>query len=155
VKLLRVQNNQYLFELEKREKEMLILVLRLYPVIPSAHQPVSKSLAPGDNPSQHLLDEALAEQRKENKKLVENFLGDTRHFSETKDSSRMKLTAEEIEWLLQVLNDVRVGNWILLGSPEEEIWHSEPDSQNAPYVWAMELSGFFQMHLLEAISTSK
>lgn len=151
MKLLRVQNNQYLFELEKREKELLILVLRLYPVIPSAHQSVSKSSPPGGNPSQHLLDEALAEQRKENKKLVEDFLGDTRHFSEARDSWRMKLTAEEIEWLLQVLNDVRVGNWILLGSPDEEVWHSEPNSQNAPYVWAMELAGFFQMRLLEAV----
>lgn len=151
MKLLRVQNSQYLFELEKREKELLTLVLRLYPVIPSAHQPASKSLAPGENPSQHLLDEALAEQRKENKKLVENLLVDARHFSEIKDSWRMKLRAEEIEWLLQVLNDVRVGNWILLGSPDEEVWHSEPNSQNAPYVWAMELAGFFQMHLLEAV----
>ena len=155
MKLLRVQNNQYLFELEGREKELLILVLRLYPVIPSAHQPVSKSSAPGDNPSQRLLDEALAEQRKENKKLVEGLLGDTHHFSETKDSCRMKLTAEEIEWLLQVLNDVRVGNWILLGSPDEEVWHSEPNKQNAPYVWAMELAGFFQMHLLEAVNNAK
>jgi hypothetical protein len=155
VKLLRIQDNNYLFELGKREKELLTLVLRLYPVIPSAHQPVSKSLAPGDNPGQHLLDEALAEQRKENKKNVENLLGDTGHFSETKGSCQMKLAPEEIEWLLQVLNDVRVGNWILLGSPDEEVWHSEPNSQNVPYVWAMEVAGLFQMNLLEAVSTSK
>lgn len=155
MKLLRVQNNGYLFELEKREKELLTVVLRLYPVIPSAHQRVSKSFAPADDANQRLLDEALAEQRKENKKLVENLLGDARHFSETQNSCRMKLTAEEIEWLLQVLNDVRVGNWILLGSPEEEIWHSEPDSQNAPYVWAMGLAGDFQIDLLEAVSKTK
>lgn len=155
MKLLRVQDNRYLFKLEKGEKELLMLVLRLYPVIPSGQQPLSKSSAPGDNPSQRLLDEALAEQRKENKKLVDNLLGDKRHFSEANDSWRMKLTSEEIEWLLQVLNDVRVGNWILLGSPDEEVWHSEADSQNAPYVWAMEMAGDFQMELLEAVSKTK
>jgi hypothetical protein len=153
--LTRFQNKKYLFELEKGEKELLTLVLRLYPVIPSAHQPVSKSLAPGDNSNQHLLDEALAEQRNENKKLVENLLSDKRHFSETQGSWRLKLTPEEIEWLLQVLNDVRVGNWILLGSPDEEVWHSEPDDQNAPYIWAMDLAGAFQVDLLEAISKTK
>lgn len=155
MKLLRVQNNKYLFELEKPERELLTLVLRLYPVIPSAHQPVSKSMTDADKTSQRLLDEALAEQRKENKKLVENFLGDTRRFSETRNSCRMKLTAEEIEWLLQVLNDVRVGNWILLGSPDEEVWHSEPNSENAPYILAMEHAGFFQVALLEAITKAK
>ena len=64
-----------------------------------------------------MLDEALAEQRKENKQLVEKFLADADRFQETEGDVRMTLTAGEIEWLLQVLNDVRVGNWILLGRP--------------------------------------
>lgn len=152
MKLLRVQNNRYIFDLEKGEKELLAAVLRLYPVIPPAHQPVSKSLPAADRSSQRLLDEALADQRNENKKLVELLLADPRRFTDTQNSCRMKLKAEDIEWLLQVLNDVRVGNWILLGSPEEDVWHSEPNSQNAPYLWAMDLADFFQMHLLEAIN---
>jgi hypothetical protein len=151
VKLLRVHNNRYIFDLEEQEQEVLAMILRLYPVIPSAHQPVSKSVPSADNPSQRLIDEAMAEQRDENKKLVETLLADPRRFSHTQTSCRMKLKAEEIDWLLQVLNDVRVGNWILLGSPDEDAWNSEPTSENAPFVWAMELAGMFQSILLDAI----
>ena len=33
---------------------------------------------------------------------------------------QLTLSGPEIEWLLQVLNDVRVGSWIALGSPDPE-----------------------------------
>jgi hypothetical protein len=152
VKLVRIENDHYIFQLGKREKELFALVLRLYPVIPSAHQPLSKSSATTNKANQHLLDEALAEQRNENKKLVETLLADPKRFHETPTTCRVTLTAAEIEWLLQVLNDVRVGNWILLGSPEEELWTSEPTEKTAPYVWAMHAAGLFQMNFLEAMN---
>jgi hypothetical protein len=151
VRLLRFENEHYVFQLGKREQELLALVLRLYPVIPSAHQPLSKSSTPTNKASQHLLDEALAEQRNENKKLVDALLADPQRFHETQTVCRITLTAGEIEWLLQVLNDVRVGNWILLDSPEDELSEVEPTEQNAPYVWAMHAAGIFQMSFLEAM----
>jgi hypothetical protein len=116
VKLLRVEKDRYDFQLGRREASLFAIVLRLYPVIPPAHQRLSKSSGTVDQ-SQPLLDEALAEQRKEHKKRVADFLTDAKRFQETKEGSQLHLTAGEIEWLLQVLNDVRVGNWILLGSP--------------------------------------
>lgn len=150
MKLLRVEDDHYVFHLENREKDLLTLVLRQYPVIPPAHFQLTKSAAPADPANQRLLDEALADQRKENKTLVEAFLANTQHFSETQTFSRLKLTAAEIEWLLQVLNDIRVGNWILAGSPEE-LPHPDLSDWNSPPVWGMELAGFFQMNLLQAI----
>lgn len=152
MKLLHVKDNSYLFDLDKREKELLTLILRQYPVIPPAHHKLSKSPAPADQPNQRLLDEALAEQRKENKKLVDAFLANPQRFHETQTHSRMKLAATETEWLLQVLNDVRVGNWILSGSPDELPYSADPDDWNTPHVWAMELAGFFQMSLLHALT---
>ena len=104
------EKENYIFELATRERELLKLILILYPVIPPAHQRVSKSFAPANKENQHLLDDALAEQRKENKKLVEAFLADSSHFEEIETVFHMKLTAGEVEWLLQILNDVRVGN---------------------------------------------
>ena len=65
----------------------------------------------------------------------------------------MTLTAGEIEWLLQVLNDVHVGNWILMGSPEKRTRLS-PENENARFVDAMYLAEFFQGELLEAINRS-
>ena len=150
MKLLRVENNRYVFKLVPREKDLLAIVLRLYPVIPSAHQQLHKSSTP-DKANQRLLDEALAEQRNENKKLVEDLLTDSKRFRNAGDFTEMTLTSAEIEWVLQVLNDVHVGNWILLGSPEERPRFS-PESKNARFVVIMDLACMFQSDLLQAIN---
>lgn len=149
MKLLRVGNGRYAFQMAPRERELFAIILGLYPVIPSAHQPLSKSSMP-DKANQRLLDEALAEQRKENRKLVENLLTDPGRFRETAGAIEMTLTAAEMEWVLQVLNDVRVGNWILLGSPEEPQQFS-PQSESARFVMAMDLACMFQSYFLDAI----
>jgi len=51
--------------------------------------------------------------------------------------------------LLQVLNDVRIGSWIELGSPERPL--EALGAKTAPAVWAMEMAGAFQMSLLELL----
>jgi len=153
VKLLRVQKDHYIFRLGRQEKELFELMLWLYPVIPSAHEPLKKTPGTPDQ-SQRLLDEALSEQRKENKKQVEALLADKARYHESDKGIELTLTAGEIEWVLQVLNDVRVGNWLLLGSPEG---HPRllPDAETSPRVAAMEISGVFQMILLDAIEHSR
>ena len=149
MKLLRVENERYFFQLDRDEKPLFEFLLRLYPLIPSAHQALSKSSAHLDE-NQRLLDDALAEQRKENKRHVEKLLADDDRFKENETGVELNLTGGEIEWVLQVLNDVRVGNWILLGSPEEHP-RFDPDAGNAAYVLTMGLASDFQMDLLMAI----
>jgi hypothetical protein len=153
VKLSRVDNGHFIFRLSDWEKQLLALILDLYPVIPVAHHPLSKSPATADKASQKLLDDALAEHRNENKKLVKAFLADSNRFRETDGSFWMSLTAAEIEWLLQVLNDIYIGNWIRLGSPEEGAWDIEPTDENARQVGAMQVAQSFQADLLHAVST--
>jgi len=67
VKLLRVQNEHYVFRLTVWERKLLAVILNLYPVIPAAHQTLSKFPATTNKANQKLLDEALAEHRNENK----------------------------------------------------------------------------------------
>ena len=57
-----------------------------------------------------------------------------------------------MEWLLQALNDIRVGSWLALGSPDGpvEILAALTD-KTAPDFWAMEISGHFQAVLLAAV----
>ena len=66
----------------------------------------------------------------------------------------LTLTSAEIEWLLQVLNDVRVGCWLTLGEPEpgEE---PEVSEENARYLIAMELCGLFESELLSALGVEQ
>src|SRR5205823_394955 len=85
------------------------------------------------------------------KRHVETLLTDSTRFLETAEGVEMTLTAGEIEWVLQVLNDVRVGNWILLGSPEEHP-RLTVNIEEVPLVATMELASMFQMDLLDALS---
>ena len=97
------------------------------------------------------LDEALAEQRAANKRQLQKWLNEPHRFEKTEAGWFMALSVTDFEWLLQVLNDIRVGSWILLGSPEKDLGDFELNDQTAPHAWAMEMAGGFQAHLLEAL----
>jgi hypothetical protein len=152
VKLIRVTKGNFLFQLGKREKHLLVQVLRLYPRIPPATFRLSKSgKLPDAEANQRLLEESLAEQREENRKILQAFLTDPRRFIDTESGIRLSLSPSELEWLLQILNDVRVGSWIVLGSPQQGMEFKLLNDKTAPDFWAMEMSGQFQMRFLEAV----
>jgi hypothetical protein len=156
MKLVPAEDEKFIFDLGKREKQMLLAVLDRYPVVPPAYQRLSKTVpAGGDETDQHLLDEALAEQRLDNKKLLASFLKDGKRFKETERGCRISLSAPDLEWLLQILNDIRIGSWILLGSPEENWRALELTETTAPHAWAMEMAGYFQMYLLAVLERSE
>ncbi|PWU18138.1 MAG: hypothetical protein C5B50_09865 [Verrucomicrobia bacterium] len=151
MKVVRTSKDRLTVHLNKREKEMLMVLSRLYPRVPPAHCRLSRSESvPQPEAAQRLLDEALAEQRAESKKRLETFLRSSQRFREYGTGGvQFSLSPPEAEWLLQVLNDVRVGSWVLLGSPEEKI--QLLNEKTVPHVWAMEMAGYFQMRLLEAM----
>jgi hypothetical protein len=152
MKLLRKGNDKFVFHLGKKDRPMLNAVLDRYPVVPSAHQPLSRTAPASQNEvNQRLLDEALAEQRQENKRQLRGLLADPERFKETSHGWHLTLSLTDIEWLLQVLNDVRVGSWIVLGAPEQDLWNLQLNEQTAQHALAMEMAGYFQMRLLEAL----
>jgi hypothetical protein len=156
LKLVRTAKEKFVFHLGKREGRMLLAVLGRYPVVPSAYQPLSKTSATGGNQAdQHLLDEALAEQRQENQRHLQALLNDKQRFKQVEKGCRLTLSGGDIEWLLQVLNDVRVGSWIILGAPEQDLWDFELNESTAPHAWAMEMAGAFQAVLLEALTSGR
>jgi len=150
VRLLRQTKTRLLFQLGRRETGMLLQILKLYPRVPPAHHALTKSgRLPDQEATQQLLNEALAEQRAENKKQLLALLADRQRFARTEVGARLSLPANEVEWLLQVLNDIRVGSWIMLGAPEEKL--PELNDSTAPDWLAMEMAGYFQAQLLEAM----
>jgi len=150
MKLVRSTKTRLLFHLGQRETHLLLQILKLYPRVPPAHNQLTRSgQIPDQEANQRLLEEALAEQRAENRKQLLALLADPRRFVRTKTASRLSLPPGEVEWLLQVLNDIRVGSWVLLGAPEEKL--PELNDTAAPNFVAMEMAGYFQMHLLEAL----
>ncbi len=140
----------FVFGFVRKEKLLFEQVLRRFPLIPAAHHRVTRSQNSPQSDAQPLLDEALAQQRKTNQKRVQEFLSDTIRFQENKRELHCVIRRDEIEWLLQVLNDVRVGAWLALGEPEESVL-PQLDQENARDIFAMEMSGYFQSSLLMAL----
>ncbi|MDB6126009.1 MAG: hypothetical protein JWQ71_5002 [Pedosphaera sp.] len=121
-------------------------------MIPADHQKLSKTGQRDED--QQLLEEALAEQRLENRKQLEAMLNARNRFRKIKgkESYQFSLKTSEADWLLQVLNDIRVGSWLKLGSPEKtDDFFAALSEKTAPYFWAMEVSGQFQMILVHAL----
>lgn len=154
MKLVRVKGEYSVFEISKREKRLLSEVLKLYPLIPATHHRLSKKpKTTKENENQRLLEESLAAHRKENRKLVLAMLNEPERFQTKASGYHLTLSRSEIEWLLQVLNDVRVGSWIALGSPETLYGKNiSLGDKTAPHIRSMEIAGGFEMIFLSSLS---
>lgn len=151
--LLKREGDHCVFEIAKREKRLLLEILKYYPLIPVSHHQVTKTNSPEKMKSnQRLLEEALAEHRAENKKQLEAMLAEEGRFKPVKLGFHLALNAHQTEWLLQVLNDIRVGSWLVLGQPDEKSDKSgNVTTENARYLVIMEASAYFEAVLLGAL----
>jgi hypothetical protein len=149
VKIVRT-GDQLVLELGRREQQLLLGLLRRYPCVPTAHYHRRGSARLPDS-SRRLLDEALAQQRAATKKQVQEWLSNPRRFEPNEAGCRVALSVSEVEWLLRVLNDIRVGSWVLLGAPEENLDRAMLNDKTAPHFLTMEMAGHFEMQLLEAL----
>ena len=155
MKLVRTSKEAVVLQLAYAERRMFVKILSLYPVVPAAYQPLSRSLKDKNaGEDQQLLNEALAEQRTALRQQVQSWLQGKNRFRRVQAGFNFTLRHTDAEWMLQVLNDIRVGHWLLLGSPEEmldvdDLAALDPELHRA---WlAMELSGMFQMEILLAL----
>jgi hypothetical protein len=153
VKFIKLERGRYCFEIAEKQKALLFTVLRLYPATSPGRQQLSKSGAGGD--AQELLETALAEERSANIKAVAAMIESNSRFRKTESGWQFSLSAAQIECLLKVLNDVRIGCWVAMGSPDgqDEILAalSKDKLRNSPRLWAMEMCGHFEMVLLKAL----
>jgi hypothetical protein len=150
---IKAHKETFSFQIDGKEKRLLFEVLRLYPLIPVSHQRLSKSEERIED--QQLLEQALAVQRREHKKQVQAILKAKSRFRANKEGFCFSLKAAQMEWLLQVLNDVRVGSWLALGSPDGALEIlAALNEKTAPYLWAMEAAGHFQAALLKAMNSA-
>lgn len=142
----------FVFQINQREKDRFLATLQLYPVLEAGYHQITRGKKPAAGADQRLLEESMAQQRQDYRRKLEQFLASPRRFvADGPDQYRFTATGEQCEWLLQVLNEVRVGSWVKLGQPEmQDVPRLVITEELARYAVAMELGGFFQMVLLEA-----
>ena len=153
MKFVRKRGQSFLFHVGKREKRLLFQVLRLYPLIPNAHHRLSRFTGQEEiGEDQKLLEEALATQKRESRKQLEAMLTEPGRFTVAADGFRFTLNRTQMEWFLQVLNDVRVGAWLVLGKPDEKTGRKlELNEKSTRYLLAMEYCALIQSVLLRAL----
>jgi hypothetical protein len=139
------------FQITRQEKAVLLATLQLFPVLETSHHQLTKSSQTAGPAEQRLLEEAMAQQRSEHKARLARFFRSEKQFFRTdRGQLLLALTAAQLEWLLQVLNDIRVGSWVQLGCPELGLPRRLQLARENPVPFtAMETSGYFQSALLE------
>lgn len=142
---------KFTFRFEQAEREWFRHILSLYPVQQSALKKASEVAG-----SDELLEKALADGRKKLRGDAELFLKAGKleidpKFNEYWD---LTLTAVEIEELLQILNNVRVGLWIQLGKPEpsiEELLPTKPSEEQVRSHMIMHVCAAWQGAFMGAV----
>jgi len=144
------------FQLSKLERALLLATVQLFPMLKADYHKLTKDPKSANPAEQHLLEEAMERQNMEHKARAAQFLkAELPFFRETEDEVYLSLTPEQLEWLLQVLNDIRVGSWVKLGSPDADVVRRENlAGEEARAVAAMDMSAYFQSGLLEAFRAS-
>ncbi len=153
MKLVRHDGRMLLFSLSKNEGELFEHLLALYPLIPVSYHRAHRVPQPSPGDAQQVLEEAMAAEKQANETKVRSWL--KRRFGPVVKPGAgflLRVKREEGEWLLQVLNDLRVGSWVQLGCPATLPEGELPEEMQSFRV-TMDLTGYFQCVLLEALSS--
>jgi hypothetical protein len=149
VELVKKEGDLLVYQMEPREKMFLLGMLQLYPLNTSAAV-LSKS-APISEEDQRLLDDSLKSSRQENRKQIDTLLNNCRWLKEHEEGYRLTLPQGEALWLLEILNDLRVGCWNILGRPDPHHKPAAISATNSSYFATMQISGYFQLQLLKGL----
>ena len=153
MKLLSRTDEHLLFELSEVEDVFIRLTLSAYPIAKEGWpqgSPVTKEAKPA--PDASLLEDALKETKEEHRRRLESFFQKQPMPEGDKAVRLLRIPAEDVEWLLQVANEIRVGSWYALGCPterEERKLEDNPDS--APHLIRFDFSGWLLTVLLDAV----
>jgi hypothetical protein len=153
MKLVRQDEAGFEFHLGGREKSVLRGVLEAYPLIPPSYHRLTRGTgAAPAGADQTLLTESMAAHKAESRRRVDSWLAEEKRFVRHGQGFRVRFSREELDELLRVLNDVRVGSWLRLGSPDPEAeMRSQPTQENVRYLALMEVAGHFEYLVLAAL----
>ena len=149
MKLVAQSADGFEYRLNRDEAACLRLVLQQFPAGPNTPASISHT-GDGDQDIErtHLLNQSLAWHRAGLKRKALDFLAADR-LKMVGAACHLRLSAEEKEFLLQLLNHVRVGCWRELGEPADlETYAPTGIAKSPDYFSLMELAGFFEYQLL-------
>jgi hypothetical protein len=149
MKLAGSKDGLWQYLLPPNEAEVLAGLLKKFPFTNLDPVKITRNDPdPKSREREKVLNEALAEHRKELQRLAQNLVGPDK-FKRQADGVRLTLSSEERETLLQILNDIRVGCWRALGEPEElQADLSQTSGHDHAYRNLMDIAGYFEGSLI-------
>ena len=150
MKLVKQTRNGWQYQMDPPEADCLRSLLLQFPITANAPAKISRTDSdPQTEDREKLLNESLADHRKELKKIARSLVGAGK--IEVGDEGwRLCINSEEREILLQILNDIRVGSWRALGEPEDlEIQTPVATEKEQVFYNIMNLAGYFEHNLLK------
>jgi len=150
MKLVKLTSADAQYFLNSTELMVLRSLLRKFPFTPRFPARVTRRRGdPQTAERKKLLNQALAEHRRQLKASARNLLADEKIHSQD-NGHLLTLTSEDRETLLQVLNDIRVGCWHALGKPEAPQPHTAAlSNQEIKWHGLMHFTAHFEAYLVE------
>lgn len=150
MKLISRDQESLTVEMSDQEKSLFLAVLSLFPQVPASHHQLTQAGGlPDEQNGQQLLEESLQAEKEENRRWITATFRDPQRFLAVDSKFHLSLSYGEVETTLQILNDVRLGSWLALGSPDlAQKEKLNVNRQTAPFIQRMELAGVFEMFFL-------
>ena len=157
MKLSRDAHGRFLLRVNLRERICLEAMLELYPLIPADHHQITRSNPAVESKhatqAREFLVEDIQAQKARHRAELDRLFQDRARYARDGNGATLRVEPDQVEWLLQVLNDVRVGSWLKLGAPDSRARRPlHLNRANARLYMAMELSGLIQVHFLRALA---
>lgn len=154
--ITRPSGTGWILRMEREEKALFFRLLETFPVVRARLSPKGREDVPSERPElDAFLEEALAQHRAEARRKLKVWMEEPESRSDAEEGVTLRADADRMEWLLQMFNDIRVGNWMNLGSPADLNPPFESLSPDDLRYWmAMQTAGFFEVALLEALDGS-
>jgi hypothetical protein len=154
MKLLHRNEESVVVQWSHTEKRLLDALAETYPIHQPEEQPLSRETSDLPDGAESWLHAARSEEMNQNRAWLGDLVRSDR-FQPSEHSWQQELTHPEVETLLQILNNIRVGAWARLGCPEilptlADLLKAGAD-RNA---WLMKLAGELQIGLLLALDAT-
>lgn len=153
MKLLVREADRLVFRMNAREKTLMERLLSFYPLQTETVASLNKNGDARLEEADQLLVDALKEQKKELTAWLARRVCEGEAFVESGGHWKLTLTGGDVERMLQVLNELRVGSWVKLGRPTNlDDVAVGASLSGAPLHALMMLTGQFQMVLVSAMN---
>jgi hypothetical protein len=161
VKLLSKTEQHLAFDLNALETQLLSFTLASYPMahepwsVPPAAREKTNRRPAAPSPDPELLSATLGEMKEAHRSRLEAFLSGPGLQQQPDGGSRLVLPLADVDWFMQVVNELRVASWYRLDCPEQ---HEEAAIEKHPErlhdFLRMDFSGMLLDGILRALDAA-